>query len=57
MVTWIVAHQRERPLRAAGPVPAHERHTGAALPPFPYACTCGRRGCDDVQLATTADYR
>jgi dephospho-CoA kinase len=38
-------------------IAAHERHTGAALPPFPYACTCGRSGCDDVEPATTADYR
>ena len=35
---------------------AHERHIGAALPAYPYACTCGRSGCDDVAPATSADY-
>lgn len=37
-------------------ISAHERHISAALPPFPYACLCGRSGCDDVEPATTADY-
>jgi len=37
-------------------ISAHERHIGAALPPFPYACLCGRSGCDDVEPASTTDY-
>lgn len=37
-------------------ITAHERHIGTALSPFPYACTCGRSGCDDVEPAATADY-
>lgn len=37
-------------------ISAHERQIGANLPPFPYACTCGRSGCADVDPATTADY-
>jgi dephospho-CoA kinase len=36
---------------------AHERHIGATLPPFPYACTCGRSGCTDTTPATSAEYR
>jgi dephospho-CoA kinase len=36
---------------------AHERHTGATLPPFSYACTCGRSGCTDTTPATSAEYR
>ena len=36
---------------------AYERHLGVAVPPFRYACTCGRSGCDDVERATTVDYR
>ena len=36
---------------------AHERHIGTALPPFPYACTCGRSGCTDTTPATSAEYR
>jgi hypothetical protein len=35
---------------------AHERHIGATLPAFPYACTCGRSGCSDTRPATSADY-
>lgn len=38
-------------------ISAHERHVGTAMPPFPYACTCGRTGCSDVVPATTDDYR
>jgi len=37
-------------------ISAHERQIGAALPPFPYACLCGRSGCADVEPASTADY-
>ncbi|HET7660574.1 MAG TPA: hypothetical protein VFK66_09305 [Oryzihumus sp.] len=37
-------------------ITAHERQIGATLPPFPYACVCGRSGCDDVEPATTAAY-
>ncbi|MBU2665214.1 hypothetical protein KOI35_17055 [Actinoplanes bogorensis] len=29
-------------------IAAHERHIGVALPPFPYACECGRSGCTDT---------
>ncbi|WP_203931324.1 hypothetical protein [Virgisporangium ochraceum] len=36
---------------------AHERHIGATLPPFPYACVCGRSGCTDTVSATSAEYR
>jgi dephospho-CoA kinase len=36
---------------------AHERHIGATLPPFPYACVCGRSGCTDTTPATSAGYR
>ncbi|MFD1372691.1 hypothetical protein [Actinoplanes sichuanensis] len=36
---------------------AHERHIGVAVPPFPYACICGRSGCTDTIPATSAEYR
>jgi dephospho-CoA kinase len=35
----------------------HERHIGATLPPFPYACVCGRSGCIDTIPATSPEYR
>jgi hypothetical protein len=35
---------------------AHERHIGATLPAFPYACVCGRSGCTDTTPATSAEY-
>jgi hypothetical protein len=35
---------------------AHEQHIGAALPAFPYACTCGRSGCTDTTPATSIAY-
>lgn len=35
---------------------AHERHIGATLPAFPYACACGRSGCTDTAPATSAEY-
>ena len=35
---------------------AHERHIGATLPAFPYACLCGRSGCTDTIPATSAEY-
>ncbi|MFF5123998.1 hypothetical protein Daura_24935 [Dactylosporangium aurantiacum] len=38
-------------------IAAHERHTGATLPAFPYACLCGRSGCTDTTPATSAEYR
>lgn len=37
-------------------ISAYERQIGAALPPFPYACICGRSGCGDVEPASTANY-
>ncbi len=37
-------------------ISAYERQIGAALPPFPYACICGRSGCNDVEPATPANY-
>lgn len=36
---------------------AHERHIGATLPAFPYACQCGRSGCTDTIPATSDAYR
>lgn len=38
-------------------ITAHERHLGASLPAFPYACVCGRSGCTDTTPATTVEYR
>lgn len=38
-------------------IEAHERHIGGSLPPFPYACVCGRSGCTDTIPATSAEYR
>lgn len=35
---------------------AHERYINAALPPFSYACECGRSGCTDTSPATSAGY-
>jgi len=37
-------------------ITAHERHIGATLPAFPYACTCGRSGCTATVPATSAHY-